>query len=92
MVRKTYRPGVTFGEAFGALLDRLLTGFPILRVDPMLPEFRALAAPLLREAVLQAPELTADLLQRNKELDAAGYHAQVHIENSYRPVFPSPGW
>ncbi len=82
LIRDTYLPGRTFGEAFSALLDRLLAGFPILRIDPMLPAFRALAAPLLRDAVLDAPELTADLLARNEELTKAGYHAQVHVEKS----------
>ncbi len=82
LIRSTYRPGVAFGEAFAALLGRLLEGFPILRVDPMLPEFRALAAPLLSKAVTKAPALTAAILQRNKELNAAGYHAQVHVEQS----------
>ncbi len=82
LVSQTYRPGATFGEAFGALLERLLSGFPILRVDPMLPEFRALAAPLIRDAVLRASELTTQLLHRNRELTAAGYHAQVHVEPS----------
>jgi len=82
MVRDCYKPGATFGEAFGALLDRLLAGFPILRVDPMLPEFRELAAPLISQAVLRSHELTAEILQRNKELTDAGYNAQVHVENS----------
>ena len=80
-------PGATFGASFGALLDRLLEGYPILRVDPMLPEFRALAAPLLREAVLRAPELTRAVRDRDKELTEAGYHAQVHVEDSTSLVF-----
>jgi bacillithiol biosynthesis cysteine-adding enzyme BshC len=82
LARETYRPGETFGNAFGALLGRLMADFPILRVDPMLPEFRALAAPLLRDAVLRAPDLTAQVLRRNQSLTEAGYHAQVHVENS----------
>jgi bacillithiol biosynthesis cysteine-adding enzyme BshC len=82
LARETYRPGETFGSAFGALLGRLMDGFPILRVDPLLPEFRALAAPVLRDAVFRAPDLTAALLRRNQSLVEAGYHAQVHVENS----------
>ena len=82
LARETYRPGVTFGEAFAALLDRLLKGFPILRVDPMLPEFRRLAAPFLRDAVSRAPELIAELRERDKALAAEGYHSQVHVEDS----------
>jgi len=82
LVRETYKSGVSFGDAFAALLDRLLAGLPILRVDPMLPAFRNLAAPFLREAVSHAPELITQLRERDKELAAAGYHSQVHVEES----------
>jgi len=76
-----YRPGVTMGEAFGGLLRRLLARFDILQLDPMLPQFRELAAPVVRAAVHAAPELTEFVLARNRELIEAGYHAQVHMES-----------
>ena len=75
-----YRSGVTMGEAFGDLLRKLLGRFDILQVDPMLPAFRELAAPTLRAAVEAAPALTERILERNRELVEAGYHAQVHME------------
>jgi len=80
LVAGTYLPGRTMGQAFGDLLRRLLARFDIPHVDPMLPAFRELAAPVLRSAVEQAAELTAAVLERNRELEAAGYHAQVHVE------------
>jgi bacillithiol synthase len=80
LVEEAYRPGQTMGGAFGALLRKLLARFGILYVDPMLPEFRQLAAPTLRAAVESAPQLTAAILERNRELAAAGYHEQVHVE------------
>src|SRR6185503_7632417 len=49
--------------------------------------FRTLAAPALRAAVEAAPALTADILARNRELAAAGYHAQVHMEEHTSLVF-----
>jgi bacillithiol biosynthesis cysteine-adding enzyme BshC len=87
LVEETYRPGNTMGGAFSELLRRLLSRFDVLQVDPMRPAFRNLAAPLLRKAVEAAPELTAALLNRNKELAAAGYHAQVHVEDHTSLVF-----
>jgi bacillithiol biosynthesis cysteine-adding enzyme BshC len=62
------------------LLQSLFARFDILQVDPLLPAFRQLAAPVLRSAVAAAPELSAAILARNQELVAAGYHAQVHME------------
>lgn len=87
MVEETYRAGNTMGKAFSELLRRLLARFDILFVDPMLPAFRALAAPALRSAVSAAQELTTAVLARNRELADAGYHAQVHIEDTTSFVF-----
>ena len=87
LVEESYRPGATMGEGFGALLRRLLGGFDILQVDPMLPQFRELAAPALRAAVESAAELSARVIERGRELAAAGYHAQVHMEEHTSLVF-----
>lgn len=87
LVEETYRAGSTMGKAFGELLRRLLQNYDVLQVDPMLPAFRFLAAPALRAAVEAAPDLTAALLERNRQLKEAGYHAQVHVEPQTSLVF-----
>lgn len=87
LVEESYQPGRTMGEAFGSLMRRLIADYDVLQVDPMLPAFRSLAAPALRAAVEQAPELIDGLLARNRELAAAGYHAQVHVEPQTSLVF-----
>jgi len=79
-VRASYEPGAPLGQAFMALLKRLLSGYPLLYLDPLHPAIRQIAAPLLARAVEQSAELSARLLARNTELEAAGYHAQVHFE------------
>jgi bacillithiol biosynthesis cysteine-adding enzyme BshC len=87
LVEETYRGGNTMGQAFGELLRRLLGQFDILYLDPMLPAFRALAAPALASAVAAAGDLTGAVLARNRELAEAGYHAQVHVEDHTSLVF-----
>ncbi len=87
LVEETYRPGATMGGAFGDLLRRLLARYDVLHVDPIQPGLRKLAAPLLRSAVEAAPDLTDAVLARNQELAAAGYHAQVHVEDHTSFVF-----
>ena len=54
LVAEAYRPGCTMGQSFSHLLGRLLARYDIPRVDPMSPEFRALAAPAMRRAVAAA--------------------------------------
>ncbi len=86
-VEDAYRAGSTMGKSFGELVRGLLARHDILQVDPLLPEFRRLAAPALRRAVEAGPELNAQVLERNRDLIAAGYHAQVHVEEQTSFVF-----
>ena len=87
LVEEAYQPGRTMGEAFSALLKRLLAQYGLLHVDPMSPAMRELAAPAMRSALAAAPDLTAAVLERNRALEAAGYHAQVHVEDQTSFVF-----
>ena len=80
LAEESYSPGQTMGSAFRALLERLLGPYGLLFVDPMQPAFREMAAPMLRNAVETAPELIRHLLDRNRALEANGYHSQVHVD------------
>jgi bacillithiol synthase len=79
-VAQAYVPGRPFGAAFQSLLERLLKPLGLLFLDPLDPAIRRLAAPLLASAVEAADALGARLLERKQDLEARGYHAQVHIE------------
>lgn len=87
MVAAAYHPGSTFGAAFSDLLKSLLPSYGLLHIDPMQPEIRALAAPVIRKVLSEADALTAGLLERNQQLANAGYHAQVHVEEQTSLVF-----
>ncbi len=80
MVEAAYRPGRTLGQSFGALLNAILGSYGVIQLDPMSPAIRQLAAPMMERALDAAPELNRKLRERNKELEAAGYHAQVHVD------------
>lgn len=83
----SYRSGVTLGSAFQAFFREVLKDFGLLYLDPLAPAIRDIAAPFLREAVCQIPELIPELQKRNKELTDSGYHAQVHVEQDTSLVF-----
>ncbi len=80
MVGDSYPAGVTMGAGFRALLQKLLAPLGLIFLDPLDPEIRKIGAPLIADALDAAPELKSSLLSRTKELEAAGYHAQVHLE------------
>ena len=82
-----YRPGVPLGSAFRSFLQDILRGCGLLYLDPLAPAVRAIAADFLMEAAERIPELIGALRRRNEELTAAGYHAQVHVEDDSSLLF-----
>ncbi len=91
LVAKAYRPEATFGDSFEQLLRSLLGKWGLLFLNPLDHGIRTIAAPLLRTAMLRAPELKKLILERNKGLEKDGYHAQVHIEPSTSLFFVLEG-
>jgi bacillithiol synthase len=82
-----YDPETTFGAAFGSFLRELLKDCGLLYLDPLAPAVREIAAPFISQAVHRVPDLIRALRRRNSELEAAGYHAQVHIDDGTSLVF-----
>lgn len=80
LARETYSPGASFAAAFRALLQRLLAGHELLCFDPLDAQAKQMAAPLLARAAAQGRELSELVLERSRELEACGYHAQVRFE------------
>lgn len=79
-VAAAYQPGRTMGEAFRLLLSGLLGDRGLLFLDPMDPQIREIAAPLLLDAFQKADALGDAILSRDSALKAAGYHSQVLFE------------
>ena len=77
----------TFGEAFGTTLIRLLGRFGLIVIDPLDAEIKRLAAPVYKHAVGKAAEIVDAVGERSRELEAAGYHAQVAVEKNHFPLF-----
>ena len=74
-----YQPGRTFAQAFAEFYAKIFATQGLLVLDAGGREFHGLGAPVLRAAMERADELHAALLERNRQLEAAGYHAQVAV-------------
>jgi len=74
-----YKPGKTLGQAFAEFYATVFAAQGLLVLDAAGREMHRIGAPVLRAAIERADELHAALVQRNKELEAAGYHAQVAV-------------
>jgi bacillithiol biosynthesis cysteine-adding enzyme BshC len=74
-----YQPGRTLAQAFAEFYAKMFAAQGLLILDASGREFHRIGAPVLRAALERADELHAALLDRNRELEAAGYHAQVAV-------------
>jgi len=77
--RESYSAGETYGSAFGKLFTRLFAEQGLILLDPLDAGLHRVAGDVLRKAVEQRDELNEALLARGKELDKAGYDAQVKV-------------
>ena len=82
-----YAPGTGFAESFARLMARLFAPFGVVLLDPLDPALKELAAPTYAAAVRRAPEISAALVERSRELVEAGYHAQVHTSPDMMALF-----
>ncbi|HEY9401215.1 MAG TPA: bacillithiol biosynthesis BshC, partial [Pyrinomonadaceae bacterium] len=87
LLRDAYRPGRTYGEAFARLLTALVSRHGLILLDPLDARLKRLAAPLYAEAARLGAEIASATDARSRELEAAGYHAQVHTSPDSFPLF-----
>jgi bacillithiol biosynthesis cysteine-adding enzyme BshC len=76
---EAYQPGRTFAQAFREFYTRAFAAQGLLVLDAGGRAMHRMGAPVLRAAIERADELHEALLDRNRELEAAGYHAQVAV-------------
>jgi bacillithiol biosynthesis cysteine-adding enzyme BshC len=82
-----YKPGRTFAEAFAQFYSTVFAAQGLLVLDAGGRAFHRMGAPVLRAALERADELHAALVERNRELEAAGYHAQVAVTGQSSLLF-----
>jgi len=87
LVRDCYLPGRAFGEAFARMLAALTGAYGLVLLDPTDARLKRLAAPLYSEAARRGAEIAAATDARSRELESAGYHAQVHTSPDSFPLF-----
>jgi bacillithiol biosynthesis cysteine-adding enzyme BshC len=87
LLRESYSPDATYGSGFARLFTRLFDEWGVILLDASDPELNAVAEPIYREAIERSAELEEALLERDKQLEAAGYHQQVKITPSSTLLF-----
>ena len=86
-LRESYRAGETLGSAFAKLFSRIFQHSGVILIDASDPELHTVAESVYRAAIVAAKDLDEALLERGRELESAGYHAQVKVTSSSTLLF-----
>jgi bacillithiol biosynthesis cysteine-adding enzyme BshC len=74
-----YQPDRTFAQAFRDFYAKAFAAEGLLILDAGGRAIHKMGAPVLQAGIERADELHAALVDRNRELESAGYHAQVAV-------------
>lgn len=86
-LKAAYRPGEKMGAAFGKLYAHIFRDFGVVLLNPLDAELHRISQPVYRDALVQWKEINQALHQREKDLESAGYHAQVKVTPSHTLCF-----
>jgi bacillithiol synthase len=87
LLHETYVPQASYSSAFAALFARIFSEHGLILLDPLDEGLHRVAAPLLRDALLERDELNQLLLHRGKEIERAGYEVQVKVGSQSTLLF-----
>src|SRR5579864_7147831 len=84
---ESYQAEETYGSAFGKLFARLFAQQGLILMDPLDAGLHKVAAPIYQHALAERDSLNEKLLQRGKDLDRAGFDAQVKVTSRSTLLF-----
>ena len=79
LLQESYRADETYGNAFGKLFTQVFGDYGLILLDPLDARLHRIAAPVYRKALEDRDALNEKLLERGKELEAAGFDPQVKV-------------
>jgi len=87
LLRNSWQPGNGYADAFAQMMTQLLGRYGLILLNPLDETLKTLAAPLYRDAALRASDIALAVESRSRQLEAAGYHAQVLVTENSFPLF-----
>jgi len=86
-LRDSYKPGANFADAFGGMMIKLFGKFGVVLINPLDDRLKAVAGEIYARAMSSAPEFASRFVNASAQLEASGYHAQVHPNADAAPLF-----
>jgi bacillithiol synthase len=83
----SYRKGENFAGAFARFYAGVLGDLGIVFLNPLDTDLHRIVQPIYRAALEKSGEINQALLDRARELESLGYHAQVKVTSSHTLCF-----
>lgn len=87
LLQAAWKPGRGFADSFATMMTSLLGKHGLIFLDPLEPALKKLAGPLYAAAAKRATQIATAVEERSRELESAGYHAQVLASSNSFPLF-----
>ena len=87
LLNQAYVPGQTLANAFAKVMAGLFSRHGLILLDPSDFEVHQIASALLQKAATENESLVSALLDRAKEIEAAGHEPQVKVTASSTLLF-----
>ncbi len=87
LMDENYRPGVTYSEAFGRMISRLLGRFGLIIVDAQNVRLKRLASPIIIRKLKDKGRMNRLLLEQSEELKREKYELQIQVKSELLNIF-----
>ncbi len=86
-LRDSYQAGITFADAFGKMMIKLLKDYGVVLINPLDDRLKQIAGEIYVNAMSRSQDFAAQLVRMSAALEGAGYHAQVYTSPEAVPLF-----
>jgi len=87
LMDETYYPGVTYSEAFGKMMSRLLGRFGLIMVDAESAKLKRLASPIIIRKIQDKGRMNELILEQSQALEKADFKRQIQIRTELLNIF-----
>ncbi len=87
LLERTCHSGATFVQSFARLLTDILKDSGLILFDPADSDTKPLVSHIFRWALDNSDAIRTSLVDRDRELESAGFHSQVHVSEKSTVLF-----
>lgn len=86
-LKASYKAGKGFADAFSELVMKFLGKYGIVLINPLDARLKRISKGIFAEAMEKSGDYARALVAQSRDLEEAGYHAQVYTSEEAVPLF-----